>query len=332
MSNNGSEREGKELIDATRPFAVERPLRTVFEVLFTMAVLGGSLWAAMMAPAWWLQAFAVVIAGLTIVRGFILYHDVFHSALAKGPALWARLLRAFFWLYGLLVLTPPVNWKNTHNYHHAHTAKIVGSHIGSYIVLTTDMYRQATPRERLMYKVSRHPLTVLFGYATIFLWGMCLSSFIRNPRKNRSSVTALALHVVLLVAITGAFGWKVCLTAFVLPLFVAFASGAYLFYAQHNFPGMHVEPRETWSYTRAALESSSYMECGALMRWFTGNIGYHHVHHLNPSIPFYRLPEAMYGVEELRNPIKTTLRPSDIIACFRLKLWDPQRNEMVPFP
>ena len=120
--------------------------------------------------------------------------------------------------------------------------------------------------------------------------------------------------------------------AHVLPLFVAFAAGSYLFYAQHNFPGVHVAPRESWTYTRAALESSSYMECGPVMQWFTGNIGFHHVHHLNPSIPFYRLPEAMREIPELRDPVKTSLNPRDVLACVRLKLWDPSRNAMVPFP
>jgi len=330
-SSSSGPREGRALIDATRPYALESRLQSWAHVATTFIALG--LFAALAAvPPWqgyWpLRLAAGVIEGLIVVRGFILFHDYHHGAMLKG----STAARWIFELYGLLVLTPSAVWKQTHNYHHAHTAQIVGSHVGSYMMLTTDMWSRLSPRERLMYKVSRHPLTVLFGYATIFLWGMCLASFLRNPRKNRSSLAALGLHAVLLVAITWAFGWGVCLTAFVLPLFVAFASGAYLFYAQHNFPGMHVEPRETWSYTRAALESSSYMECGALMRWFTGNIGYHHVHHLNPSIPFYRLPEAMNGVEELRNPIKTTLRPRDISACFRLKLWDPQRNEMVPFP
>ena len=93
-----------------------------------------------------------------------------------------------------------------------------------------------------------------------------------------------------------------------------------------------MQPRESWSYTRAALESSSYMEMGRVMRFFTGNIGYHHVHHLNPLIPFYRLPEAMDAIPELHDPPKTSLRPSDVLACFRLKLWDPDKGRMVGYP
>jgi omega-6 fatty acid desaturase (delta-12 desaturase) len=95
---------------------------------------------------------------------------------------------------------------------------------------------------------------------------------------------------------------------------------------------MYVQPRESWEYTRAALESSSYMETGPILGWLTGNIGYHHVHHLNPGIPFYRLPEAMKSMPELQTPHKTSLRPADIVRCFRQKLWDPERQEMVGYP
>src|SRR5690606_23192227 len=99
-----------------------------------------------------------------------------------------------------------------------------------------------------------------------------------------------------------------------------------------NFPELHVQQRDKWEYTRAALESSSYMETGPIMRWLTGNIGYHHEHHLNPGIPFYRLPEAMAAIPELQNPRKTGLSPADIAACFRQKLWDAEREEMVGYP
>ena len=321
-------REGKELIDATRPFAVEDRARSWFHVGETLGVLSLLLLTAGAAPWLALRVAAGVVAGLAVVRGFILLHDYLHGAILKN----SPVARWVFELYGLYVLTPTSVWKQTHNYHHAHTAQIVGSHIGSYMMLTTEMWEKATPAQRRMYKITRHPMTMLFGYLTIFAWGMCVSPFLRDARRHRMGPVALALHLVTLATITWTLGWQVALTAHVLPLFVAFAAGSYLFYAQHNYPGVHVEPRETWSYTRAALESSSYMECGAVMRWFTGNIGYHHVHHLNPQVPFYRLPEAMEAIPELRNPVKTTLRPRDIAACLRLKLWDPSKNQMVPYP
>jgi omega-6 fatty acid desaturase (delta-12 desaturase) len=105
--------------------------------------------------------------------------------------------------------------------------------------------------------------------------------------------------------------------------------GSYLFFAQHNFPGVWLASHREWSYVNSALHSSSYLCTGRVMSWFTGNIGYHHVHHLNAKIPFYRLPEAMAALEELQSPPTTSLSLRDIAACLRLKLWDPAAGRLV---
>ena len=244
----------------------------------------------------------------------------------------SAIAKPIMWLYGLLVLTPPRVWKQTHNYHHAHNAKIVGSHVGSYPVMTVSMWHRATAVQRLLYRASRHPLAILFGYFSVFLYGMCISGFLRRPSRNWDSLLALSLNVALMLGLLVWAGLDVLFFSMVLPLLVSCATGAYLFYAQHNFEGMHLQGRDEWSYTRAAIESSSYMKMNPIARWFAGNIGYHHVHHLNPSIPFYRLPEALEALPELRAAQVTTLRLSDIAACFRLNLWDPDQGKMVAFP
>ena len=163
----------------------------------------------------------------------------------------------------------------------------------------------------------------------VFLWGMCLGPFLRSPKKYWDSLLALVVHGAILAAILATSGLAMALYAVVLPMVVAFAAGSYLFYAQHNFPDIVVQGRHEWRYTDAALHASSYLRTGPILRWFTGNIGYHHVHHLNPGIPFYRLPEAMAGIEALQSPPTTTLHPRDILACLRLKLWDPDGGRMV---
>jgi omega-6 fatty acid desaturase (delta-12 desaturase) len=162
---------------------------------------------------------------------------------------------------------------------------------------------------------------------------MCVQPFMRNPKKNWDSLLSLVLNVVVSAALWYYAGFSIFFFAYFFPLFVATAAGAYLFYAQHDFPEINVQPRESWEYTRAALESSSYMQLSPLMHWFTGNIGYHHVHHLNPGIPFYRLPEAMAGIPELQNPLgRTSLSLKDIRACFAQKLWDAEQGKMVGYP
>ena len=328
MSEAVEPRSGRELIAATKPFQKENRLRSWFHLFETFGVIFGLAALLFFVESLWVRIPVALLQGLVIVRAFILYHDFMHNSFLRG----SKIAKWIMYAYGVLVLTPPKVWRQTHNYHHAHTAKIVGSHVGSYLMVTTDMWQKMSEGERAMYKVIRHPLTILFGYFTLFLYGMCTSSFIRNPRKNWDSALAVVLNVTLTAVLWWAFGFWTMFFVYFLPLFVATASGGYLFYAQHNFPDLHVQPRDQWEYTRAALESSSYMETGKILGWLTGNIGYHHVHHLNPGIPFYRLPEAMDAIPELQNPRKTSLWLEDIAECFEQKLWDAENETMVGYP
>lgn len=322
-------RSEQEIIKASNVYAQERLALSWFHLVTTfMGLIATQLLAATLHNAW-LRLASSVVCGLFTVRAFIIYHDFKHGSILRG----SKLARLILDAYGLYVMTPSKVWSQTHNYHHAHTAKIVGSHVGSYMMLTPQMWEQITPGQRAMYRVVRHPLTIVFGYFTVFMYGFCAAAFTRNPRKNLDSLLSIVLQLTLIASLWSYFGFEVMCYALLIPQLIAHALGAYLFYAQHNFPEAYVQPRETWTFVRASLESSSYMRLGPVMRYFTGNIGFHHVHHLNHRIPFYRLPEAMAGIPELRNPRGvTSLRPRDIIACFRLKLWDPDLGRMVPFP
>jgi acyl-lipid omega-6 desaturase (Delta-12 desaturase) len=320
--------QGNELVAVTRAFASEDRARSIWYVVSTFAALAAATAVAAAAPWLPVRIAGSVLAGLLIVRAFILAHDFQHGALLRK----SKVGRAIFFVYGLLVLTPPRVWRQTHNYHHAHTAKIVGAQIGSFPVMTVEMWRRAPKSKRVAYTVARHPLMIVFGYVTIFLLGMCLSAFLRDPKENWDSAAALVVHAALVTLITYFFGVQMTLLVLCGPLFIACALGSYLFYAQHNFPGVHMQPRQTWTFARAAVESSSYMRCGPIMSYFTGEIGLHHVHHLNAAIPFYRLREAMAAIPELQIEPQTSLSPRDIWACLRLKLWDPQSGRMVEFP
>lgn len=321
-------RSEKELIAATRAYLAEDKLKSWSLLLTTLLVFGLLLALTARAQYWPLKLAGSVLAGLTIVRIFIFYHDYLHNAIFRG----SKVAKVFFEVFGLYVMTTTRAWRESHNYHHAHTAKIVGSHVGSYAMVTVGMWKTMKPAEKRMYKIIRHPLTILAGYVTIFMYGMCLSPFLRNPKKHWDSALALSLNLAATALIVFTVGVEAWFFVFFLPLAVAMASGAYLFYAQHNFPDIVVQGRHEWSYGKAALESSSYMKTGPIMRWFTGNIGYHHVHHLNSMIPFYRLPEAMAGIPELQDPGTTSLSLKDVAACFRLKLWDPEQGKMVGYP
>jgi omega-6 fatty acid desaturase (delta-12 desaturase) len=318
----------KELIGSTRAFASERRSESLWYVASTFVALGSAIALAAAAPHWPLRLAGSILAGLVIVRGFVLYHDVLHGSLLRS----APFLRRIFYAYGVLVLTPPRVWRQTHNYHHAHTAQLVGSHVGSFATVNVSMWKKMSGRQRFRYLLARHPLTVLCAYFTVFLYGVCLSSFLRDPKKNWDSGLALGVHYALSAAVLFFGGLQTYVFVLLVPFLVAHALGAYLFYAQHNFPAIRIAPRESWSYARAALESSSYIPMSPVMAWFTANIGYHHVHHLNPSIPFYRLPEAMAAIPALQSPAITTLSWKGIWGCMRLKVWDPEAERMVAPP
>jgi acyl-lipid omega-6 desaturase (Delta-12 desaturase) len=321
-------RSDQEIIKASNVFAQEDRARSWLHLTSTLVFLLGSQLAAGLIDDVWLRLPFTLLAGLLTVRAFIVYHDFKHGSILRGDKLAKLILDGF----GLYVLTPSQVWTQTHNYHHAHTAKIVGSHVGSYMMLTTALWEKTTPGQRFMYKLIRHPLTIALGYFTVFVYGFCTAAFLRNPRKNTDSLVAIAVQLAIIAGLWHYFGFAVLCFAFLIPQIIAHAMGAYLFYAQHNFPDAHVQPRESWSFVRASLESSSYLKFGPIMNYFTGNIGYHHVHHLNHRIPFYRLPEAMAAIPELQNPRTTSLHPRDIIACFKLKLWDPEQNKLVGYP
>ncbi len=320
-------RTGKELLRATTPFAQENRARSWWCLLSTVTLMTAALVAAGMAPWWPLQLVLAPIAGMLMVRAFIHFHDFMHGAILQGS--W--LAEAIFFGIGVLVLTPPRSWRHSHNYHHAHVGQLEASSVGSFPIMTTEAWSKATPAQRLRYRVARSPVTLACAYATVFFWSITVDSFLKEPKRYWDSLAVVGLHAGLITTIALIGGANPVFFGLLLPMFCAAVAGAYLFYAQHNFVGVRILPSDEWTYDHAALESSSFLKLGPLMHWFTGNIGYHHVHHLNPAVPFYRLPEAMRGVSELQNPPTTSLRVGDIIACLRLKLWDPKNRRMISF-
>jgi omega-6 fatty acid desaturase (delta-12 desaturase) len=175
----------------------------------------------------------------------------------------------------------------------------------------------------------RHPLTIMCGYVFIFLFGMCVYPFFNSPSKHYDSLIAFVVHVALATLVGLLLGVQALFLMIIVPFFIAMAIGSYLFYAQHKFPDVAFSDNAGWTYEKAALTSSSFMKMSGIMAWFTANIGYHHVHHLNSRIPFYRLPEAMKALPELQHVKTTSLHPADVWRCLRLKVWDVTSQRMV---
>jgi omega-6 fatty acid desaturase (delta-12 desaturase) len=320
-------RTGRRLFQATMPFAVECISTSWWLVGSTFVMLGLSLVGAAIAPAWPLRLLFSIVSALLMVRAFITYHDYMHNAILSH----SRLAWLLFRIYSAFALTPPRSWKKSHNYHHGHVGKIAAASVGAFPIMTTEMWRDAPLASRISYRVERHPLTILAGYLTIFFFGVTLLPLLKNPARHWDSLLVLLGHGTLIAALWILGGFDVAFFVILLPMTIASTIGSYLFFAQHSFEDMHVLPEEAWTFHRAAMESSSYMKLNKLMRWFTGNIGYHHIHHLNVRIPFYRLPKAMEAIPELQSPVTTTLSAHDIRACFRCCLWDEGLQRMVSY-
>lgn len=318
-------RTGKQLILATKPYATEQRARSWYELLITIAALFAAAAGAVYGHFWPIRLASSVLMALLMMRLFIIYHDYEHHTILQK----SRLAKFIMSAYGYYMLTPPSIWKRSHDYHHKNNSKLFSASIGSYPIATRKKFASMSKAERFTYLANRHPFSIMSGYLTIFVYGMCVGSFVSAPKKHFDSLIALVLHVAysaLVIAFAGPLTWVFLI---LLPFIFTCALGSYLFYAQHNFPGVVFNSNEDWTYEKAAMESSSYLRTNKVMQWFSGNIGFHHIHHLNARIPFYRLPEAYAAIPELQHVSETSFKIKDIVACFRLKIWDPELRRMI---
>jgi len=321
----------KTLHARTKPYAKDDAVKSWWCILSTTFLLTAATMATL--PVWPLagkiplaiRIIASVLAGLLSLRLFVIYHDQQHHAILAR----SRTAELFMAVFGIWALSPSSIWRSSHDHHHAHNSRLRGSNIGSYPIMTREQFQKSSDHERFMYLFARHPLTILFGYATVFLFGMVVNPFLTSPRKHFDCLLSLLAHIGLALVFLLGFGWQTMLLALILPRFIATAMGSYLFYAQHNFPDVVFEAKGGWTFEKAALESSSYLKTGPILAWFTGNIGYHHIHHLNHRVPFYRLPELYRDFPELQKAKTTTLHPLDIVRCLSLKVWCVKTQRMV---
>jgi omega-6 fatty acid desaturase (delta-12 desaturase) len=312
---------------ATAAFARDRRARSWWVVLSAIVLLGAAFAGTLPFWGWPFRAVSAVLAALLVVRLFVIYHDHQHRAiLAKS-----RLAEALMKGVGVVLLAPSSVWRHSHNEHHAHNSKLHGSDPGSFPTMTVERFERSGAFERLRYRITRHPMTILCGYLTSFLLAMCAIPFAREPKRHWDGLLAVLLHLALIVAAVVSIGWIGAWLTVVLPFALAGCIGSYLFYAQHNFPSVVLKDEDGWTHEGAALESSSFLEMPAILHWFTANIGYHHIHHLNARIPFYRLPEAFRKIPELQTAKRTNLSPREIARCLRLKVWSTTEGRLVGF-
>jgi len=310
------------------PFEKTNTRRSIFQLINTLLPLA-ALWYAAYAAlsvSYALTLALAVVAGGFVVRTFIIFHDCCHGSFFRSR----RANGIVGTLTGILTVVPYRQWKHTHAVHHATSGNLEKRGTGDIWVMTVNEYRNAPPLRRLMYRLYRNPL-VMFGLGPTFTFlieyrfnrrgarlGERLNTYLTN-----AGIAALYASLIALV------GWK----AFLLvqgPLFLsAGLAGVWLFYVQHNFEDSYFAHEDEWSYVRAAVEGSSFYRLPKVLQWITGNIGFHHVHHLSPKVPNYYLENAPRSVPRLAAAPTIGLR--DSLKSLKFRLWDEEQGKFVGF-
>jgi len=304
--------------------------RSLWQLVNSAALFAGT-WAAMYAlldVSYLLTLLLAVPAAFFMIRLFIIQHDCGHGSFFRS----ARAANAVGRIIGVLSLTPYTYWRRTHAVHHATSGNLEHRGFGDIDTLTVAEYQARSRRQRLAYRIYRHPLVLFGGGAALhFVVRHRFPTIVpRSWKRERHSILLNDLAIAGVLAAAGwALGWRELLMVQAPITLLASSIGVWLFYVQHQFEDTYWERDRTWSYDDAALLGSSYLDLPPLLRWATGNIGLHHIHHLGARIPNYRLPEVLRDHPDLANVSRLTLRES--IRCAGLALWDEGQRKLVSF-
>jgi acyl-lipid omega-6 desaturase (Delta-12 desaturase) len=288
-----------------------------------------TLWYLMylsLAVSWWLTIPLAILAGAFLVRTFIIFHDCGHGSFFKSATA-NHIMGA---VTGVLTFTPYYHWRWEHAIHHSTSGDLDRRGTGDVWTLTVQEYLESSRWKRFAYRLARNPI-VLFVLAPLFLFLMMHRvPKSKAPLRERYSVywTNLAVGAIA-VGLIWIFGLKAYLIIQLTVLMVAGSAGVWLFYVQHQFDGVYWERGDQWDYAMAALQGSSFYKLPRVLQWFSGNIGFHHIHHLSSRIPNYHL-EKCHRAE----PLFQTVKPVTLFSSFKsltFRLWDEQRRKLVGY-
>lgn len=287
------------------------------------------LWYLMyrsLAVSWWLVVPLAILAAGFLVRIFIIFHDCGHGSYFKSR----RANNIVGFISGILTFTPYLHWRWEHNIHHASSGHLDKRGTGDIWTLTVEEYLQASRGKRFAYRLARNPF-ILFLLAPLFLF--LVRQRFPSPKANkreRHSVYWMNLAIfAMAVSMSSIFGLKAYLIIQLIVIAVAGGAGVWLFYVQHQFEGVYWARGEEWDFTQAALQGSSFYRLPRIMQWFSGNIGFHHIHHLSSRIPNYNLERCHKA-----DPIFQQVKPITLLASFKsftFRFWDEQRRMLVGY-
>jgi len=304
--------------------------RGIVEIAITVVPLA-ALWALIWATldlSYWLSLLLAVPAAGFLVRLFMIQHDCGHGSFFRN-----RLANDWVGrVIGVLTMTPYGFWQRMHALHHAGSGNLDRRGFGDIDTLTVREYRELSFWGRLRYRLYRHP-AVMFGIGPAYLFVVrhrLPIGLMRGGWRPWLSTMTTNFSIALIAA---TLIWFIGIKAFLLVhlpvILLAASAGVWLFYVQHQFEHTTWDRDADWNLHHAALHGSSHYDLPAILRWFTANIGMHHVHHLCSRIPYYRLPRALRDHPELRGISRLTLLQS--LCCVRLVLWDETQRRLVSF-
>ena len=318
----------KKLRKDVAPFAKSETRKSIMQLVNTLTPLLVAwtlgFYLLQFSP-WYTVACSVLAAGF-VMRTFIIFHDCTHGSFFKSKKANDRV----GFITGVLTSFPYEKWKREHTIHHATSSNLDKRGIGDIDMLTVEEYMEKSKLGRLGYRMYRNPL-VMFGLGPLFMV-LVLNRINRSDAKKKERInthlTTLAM-VVILVQLDLVNGWQAVLLVYGVTLFIAGSLGIWLFYIQHTYEDSYFEYDTEWDYVKAAVEGSSYYKLPKLLQWVTGNIGFHHVHHLAPRVPNYHLEAAHESIPPLQQATTITLTTS--LESIRYKLYDPERKKFVTF-
>lgn len=304
--------------------------RSLIQILTTFLpflALAAIIWLGLEHGFWPVLALTLPMGGL-LVRFFIIQHDCGHGSFFRSRFANDMLGRAI----SLLTLTPYGNWRRAHAKHHATSGNLAKRGSGDITTLTVREYQALSPARRFVYRLYRNPFVLLFlGPPYLFILSYRVPFGAPVPfREAWPGVVMLNAALVALYGLLGlAFGWVNLLLILGPVILIGSWAGVWLFFIQHQFEETVWEDGANWNFHIAALRGSSYYVLPKILQWFTGNIGLHHIHHLNGKIPNYRLQECLDASPQLKGMSRLTILES--LKCVRLALWDEDGRKLVSF-
>lgn len=314
-----------------KPYAQSSLGRSIFQLL-NSSIPFVIMWVLMLISlqySYWITlALALPAAGFQ-ARLFIIQHDCGHGSFFRSR----KANNVLGSILGVLTLTPYAYWRKTHAMHHANSGDLDNRGYGDITMLTVKEFRALNRWGKIRYRIYRSSF-ILFVIGPVWEFMLRQRFPLNTPRAWKKEWASILWTNVAIVAVFVVMWQTIGIKSFLLvqgPIsLIAAAAGVWLFYVQHQFEDTYFKKNGDWNYDDAGLAGSSFYDLPAILHWFTGNIGVHHVHHLSSRIPNYRLLQCLREIPELQKVTRLTLLGS--LKCARLKLWDEEQGKLVGYP